>query len=118
MQLFSKTDIGLLAYNDGKWFGRLASFGLADRSWISQYEPHDFFHSGYHSHYADTEMSALASATGKLGYNANIAMMEIDFEKDKKSVNLEDKILYANRMKQFISHNSNWQNPNAFMEFR
>tara|TARA_B100001057_G_C22685675_1_gene885607 strand:- start:270 stop:920 length:651 start_codon:yes stop_codon:yes gene_type:complete len=118
VQMFKNQQIGLLAYNDGKWFGALASFGLARRSWIKDFYQDNFFYFGYKSHYADTELSALASATNSLGYNANIIMMEIDYKKDAKQVNINDKKLFAQRMNNFIKSEINWQNPQALSFFK
>ena len=118
VQMFKNPQIGLLAYNDGKWFGALASFGLARRSWIKHIYQDNFFYFGYKSHYADTELSALASATNSLGYNANITMMEIDYKKDEKQVNTNDKKLFAQRMNNFKKSEINWQNPKALSFFK
>ncbi len=118
VQMFKNQQIGLLAYNDGKWFGTLASFGLARRSWIKNIYKNNFFYFGYKSHYADTELSALASATNSLNYNANITMMEIDYKKDEKQVNIDDKKLFAQRMNNFKKSEINWKNPKALSFFK
>ena len=113
---FSNNDIGLLSYNDGKWYGKLAGFGLVKRSWLADFYSNSLFFSGYKSHYGDTELSVLAHATKKLGYNANIAIMEIDFEKDIKGVDENDKLLFQQRMRELRNRHT-WQNPSAFTMF-
>lgn len=90
---------GLLAFNDGKWFGRLASFGLVRRLWVERiYSDKHMFHHGYQSHYADTELSVVAWAQSQAIYDPNIGMFEVDYEKETKGTNLSDKNLYAIRI--------------------
>ncbi len=117
VQMLKNEQIGLLAYNDGKWFGSLASFGLARRAWVKNFYKDSFFYSGYNSHYADTELSTLASATNSLGYNSNIVMMEIDYDKHKKKVNMDDKELFTKRMRNFKESKFKWKNPDALSSF-
>ena len=114
---FSNNDIGLLSYNDGKWFGRLAGFGLVKRSWLTDYYTNSLFFSDYKSHYGDTEISVLAHATYKLGYNANIVIMEVDYNKDTKSVNQNDKLIFQKRMRE-LRNLRTWENPSAFLMFK
>lgn len=114
--IFSHNDIGLLSYNDGKWLGQLAGFGLVNRSWLAEFYTDSLFYSGYHSHYGDTELSVLAHATKKLGYNANIVIMEVDYEKDMKSVDANDKLIFQKGM-QKLRNSRAWDNPSAFFMF-
>ncbi len=86
----------LFAFNDGKWFGNLAAFGMVRRSWAEELYGRLFF-PGYHSHYADTELSAVAAATGVLRSDPNSLLVEVDYEKEKKSVRGEDKALFHSR---------------------
>lgn len=117
LSVFSNNEIGLLAYNDGKWLGQLAGFGLVRRSWISNYYRKNIFFPGYKQHYCDTELSILAHATGKHGYNANIVIMEVDYQKDTKNVNINDKLLFQDRM-EILKKSYKWQNPSAFNMFK
>jgi hypothetical protein len=115
VKCFEKNKNGLLSFNDGKWAGALASFGLADRRWIDKlYKENTFFYSGYFSHYADTELSVLGHALGMLKYDPNIIMMEIDFEKDTKSVSLDDKLLWARRKSELKNCGVSWVNSRVF----
>ena len=50
----------LLGFNDGKWHGQLAAFGLARRSWADSVYGGDLFFSGYRRHYADAELTLVA----------------------------------------------------------
>lgn len=88
---------GLLAFNDGKWFGKLAAFGLLRRNWANKNYNGNLFHPGYQSHYADTELTLIASQENQLCYNANAVLVEVDYDKDKKGNNPHDKNLYAER---------------------
>jgi len=89
---------GLLAFNDGKWSGHLASFGLVRRTWAaSQYGPGGLFHEGYRRHYADAELTLLAQATGQFAYDPNAVLVEVDWGKDQADVDPADRRLFAER---------------------
>lgn len=94
-----KNSGGLLAFNDGKWAGQLASFGLCDRALSKLLYGNKFFYNGYKSHFADKELSRLAMSLGRYHYNPQIIMMEIDYLKDKKTPNENDKSLFLTRMR-------------------
>ncbi len=87
----------LLAFNDGKWSGALAAFGLADRAWAGQNYGGDFFHPGYHSHYADTELTVLARSKSVLAYDPEAVLIEVDWDKSGKAVRSQDQSLYRAR---------------------
>jgi hypothetical protein len=87
----------LLAFNDGKWSGALAAFGLAERGWASSNYGGDFFHPGYHSHYADTELTVLARAKAVLTYDPEAVLIEVDWEKSAKGLHSQDRSLYHMR---------------------
>ncbi len=87
----------LAAFNDGKWQGQLASFGLARRSWIDTLYQGDFFFSGYARHYADVELTVLALQQQGLAYDPHAVLIEADWEKDGKAVDAKDRALYLAR---------------------
>jgi predicted O-linked N-acetylglucosamine transferase (SPINDLY family) len=87
----------LFAFNDGKWEGKLAGFGLALRGWTEFYNNSNFFYSGYNSHYADTELSIIASCRNELTTNLRSLLIEVDAKKETKSVNIFDQNLFAHR---------------------
>lgn len=92
---------GLLAFNDGKWDGRLASFGMVRRDWLEYvYKGEFLMNPVYKSHYGDTELSVIAMSQGKLIYNPNCVLVEIDPEKEKHGVNEDDKKTYIQRQKE------------------
>ena len=88
---------GLLAFNDDKWFGKLAAFGMVRRQWATGNYGGALFHSAYNSHYADTELTLLAMEQIQLDYNPNAVLMEVDYEKDRKATSAADKALFADR---------------------
>ncbi|MDO8299766.1 hypothetical protein [Lacisediminimonas sp.] len=90
----------LASFNDGKWHGRLASFGLARREWAEKLYGGDFFFPGYGRHYADVELTVLALQQQGLVYTPESVLVEIDWEKDGKPVSREDRALYLSRVQQ------------------
>ncbi len=96
IETLEKENKGVLAFNDGKWQGELASFGLVSRKFIDKYfSPTGFFYDGYHSHYADTELSIRAEKAGELAYNPDAVLLEIDYNKHK--ANEKDRELFIKR---------------------
>lgn len=87
----------LLAFNDGKWMGVLAGFGLVRREWAACNYGGELFHAGYEGHYADVELSVLAMNQRQLCYDANCVLIEVDWDKDQKAVSVEDRALYRQR---------------------
>jgi hypothetical protein len=90
-------DGGLLAFNDGKWFGELAAFGLVSRKWACQNYSGNLFFPKYNSHFADVELSLIARYQNKLVYHPDALLVEIDYDKENKPVNKFDKLLFKNR---------------------
>lgn len=90
---------GLLAFNDGKWHGILAAFGLVRRSWAVDNYDGDLFFSGYKRHWADTELTLIAKSANQLVYNPNSVLMELDWGKDVTKTNTEDSRLFKQRGK-------------------
>jgi len=90
---------GLLGFNDGKWQGNLAAFGLVERGWAQKNYGGDLFHPGYQQHYADTELTLLAKNDKMYAYNPNSVVVEVDWDKDQKATNALDKSLFQARAK-------------------
>lgn len=88
---------GLLGFNDGKWQGQLASFGLAERTWIKSVYGGDFFHGAYGSHYADTELTLIAREQGRYVYEPNSVLVEVDWDKESATVSATDRALFKSR---------------------
>jgi len=93
------TDDGyLLGFNDGKWHGMLAAFGLVRREWAKMNYGGNLFDSNYFSHYADVELTLLAMQQMKYRYDPRSVLIEVDWEKDRKPTRVEDKHLFAERL--------------------
>lgn len=89
----------LFGFNDGKWHGAFASFGLAERQWASQnYPAGDFFQSGYSRHYADVELSLLAISQGRYIHDPRSVLVEVDWAKDSAPVDPQDRAHYRARV--------------------
>lgn len=97
LQTLAQKNKGLLGFNDGKWGGALAAFGLGRRSWLSQNYEGDIFYPGYTQHYADTELTVLAMGNAQYCYNPQAVLVEVDWDKDLKPVNPLDKFLFSQR---------------------
>jgi hypothetical protein len=98
LQALHKNRGVLLGFNDGKWQGALASFGLASRAWASTNYPNGaFFHDGYQRHYADAELTVLALQAQGYVYDPNSVLVEVDWAKDGAGVHAPDRALYRQR---------------------
>lgn len=93
-------DKSFLGFNDGKWMGVLASFGLAKRAWAMGNYGGAFFYPGYRSHYADVELTVLAMSDGAYCYDPNSVLVEVDWGKDDAQVTAEDRACYRGRVRQ------------------
>lgn len=97
IKTMQKQNASLLAFNDGKWQGSLAAFGMAERTWAHENYDGKFFFPGYRSHYADVELTVLAISQRRYCYNPNAVLVEVDWNKDRSSVDIKDKALYHRR---------------------
>jgi len=87
----------LLAFNDGKWFGQLAAFGLVRRSWLQGLYGGALFHPGYNRHYGDTELTLIARQQKRLAYHPHALLIEVDHDKDRRAVDAADRDLFLRR---------------------
>ena len=90
-------DAGLLAFNDGKWFGQLAGFGLVRRRWLAPLYGGLLFHPGYERHYGDTELTIVALQQRALAYHPHAVLVEVDPGKDARPVHEPDRRCFASR---------------------
>lgn len=97
LDALKQRNAGLLAFNDGRFFGTLAVFGLVRRSWIKSVYGNFLFYPGYKSHFADTELSAIALAASQMAFSPNAILMEVDYEKHLHPNNPDDEALYHSR---------------------
>ena len=91
------SNAGLLAFNDGRFYGTLAIFGLARRAWLARLYHKFLFFPGYNRHFGDTELSAIAIHQEQLIYNPGCLMIEVDYEKHTKGNDPDDAALYKQR---------------------
>lgn len=90
---------GLTAFNDGKWQGAIASFGLLDRRWAQgNYPDQALFFPGYERHFADVELSLLAMNDSCYCYEPASLLVEVDWHKDHAAVSERDHRLYQARI--------------------
>jgi hypothetical protein len=99
LDTIKKSNCGLLAFNDGRFFGKIAVFGLVDRIWIDTIYKKFIFYPQYKSHFADTELSVIAAQTSNLVFNPNAILIEVDYEKSLHENNPDDERLYIERAK-------------------
>jgi hypothetical protein len=91
------SSLSLLAFNDGKWAGNLASFGLVERDWAKKNYQGNLFYPSYKKHYADTELTLIAKSEKVFAYDPHSIVMEIDWEENKKIVDEKDRKLFLER---------------------
>ena len=95
----SQGESGLLGFNDGKWRGELAAFGLVKRAWATELYGGDLFYPHYQQHYADTELTLIAREKKAYAYDPHSVLIEVDWEKDQKPTHILDKKLFQERVK-------------------
>ncbi|WP_052507928.1 hypothetical protein [Sphingomonas hengshuiensis] len=91
-------DGGLLAFNDGKWAGALAAFGMATMDWARSNYDGDLFHPAYKRHFADVELTLIAMQQGKLRFDPLSLLVEVDWDKDSAAVEAADRELFRERL--------------------
>ena len=97
LEKLAEKEGGLLAFNDGKWHGMLAAFGLASRGWALANYGGDLFFSEYQRHYADVELTLIAMQQRKFRFEPLALLVEADWEKDSHQVDAADRLLYYRR---------------------
>lgn len=98
-ETLEKSGKGLLAFNDGKWKGRIAAFGMVRTEWVKTLYGGPVFYPGYHSHAADNELTVIARIREMHEYNPDCTLVEYDPYKRRHSVlsNQQDKKLFHSR---------------------
>lgn len=97
---------GLLAFNDGKWFGRIASFGMVRKTWVRKFYENAILNPYYKAHKADNEITLLAKLDNRFVYEPNSTLIEVDYRKDTGGSNrVDDKRFrerFNNQLTQFF----------------
>ncbi len=88
---------GLLGFNDGKWKGRIASFGMINISWAKKLYNGNVFCPEYTSHKADNELTVIARAQNMYVFDPNIVLIEADKNKDERGSNEKDDSVFNER---------------------
>lgn len=91
---------GLFAFNDGKWHGRIASFGMVRTSWVKKIYKDEILYSEYVSHAADNELTVIARVQDMHEYNPDCTLLEYDPDKDFGGSNPRDNALFKKRFQQ------------------
>lgn len=97
IDVLNKSGANLLAFNDGRFYGNIAVFGLVRRNWVQSIYRNCLFYPGYKSHFGDTELSVLALSVQKLVFSPNCLLIEVDYEKHLHGNNSKDDALYRER---------------------
>jgi len=93
-----KEKVGLVAFNDGKWHGRIATAALVSKEFAQSIYGDAIFYTGYKQSYGDTELTEWAMNKKQFAYCPEAVLMEIDYLKESKPhVNEEDKKRYGER---------------------
>ena len=97
INVLNKSGANPLSFNDGRFYGNIAVFGLARRTWVQSIYRNCIFYPGYISHFGDTELSVLALSSQSLVFNPNCLLIEVDYEKHFHGNNPKDDALYRER---------------------
>ena len=92
-----ETGKGLLAFNCGKWKGRIAAFGMVRKEWVRSLYGGPILFPGYKAHKADNELTVIARVTENYVYEPDSVLVEIDAEKIFKENVPEDKMIFRKR---------------------
>lgn len=93
------TGKGLLAFNCGKWRGRIAAFGLVRMSWIKPLYGGDIFFPGYKAHKADNEITVIARTQDQLVYEPDAVLVEVDPGKKFVETSVNDREIFRSRFR-------------------
>jgi len=97
--LQDKGGSGLVAFNDGKWDGAIATAGLIDKEYLKTLYGGPLLFPEYINHYGDTELTIFAIADEKYYYCSNALLIEVEYKDARHKVNIKDKILFNSRKK-------------------
>jgi len=97
-QALEESGKGLLGFNDGKWDGRIASFGMVRTSWVRGLYGGDVLNAEYRAHKADNELTVIARVADEYEYRPDCTLVEVDPRKDVRGSNQADDEIFAKRM--------------------
>ena len=99
-QALEESGKGLLGFNDGKWDGRIASFGMVRTSWVRRLYGGDVLNAEYRAHKADNELTVIARVADEYEYRPDCTLVEVDPRKDVRGSNQADDEIFAKRMQE------------------
>lgn len=111
-----ETGKGLLAFNCGKWRGRIAAFGMVRTAWVKTLYGGPILFPGYKAHKADNELTVIGRVTDQSVYCADAVLVEIDAGKVFKENVPEDKKLFHSRFRQGFDGNADLDKLRPFAE--
>jgi hypothetical protein len=101
-QKLIKEKKSVLAFNDGRYQGDLATFGLVRKSFCEQfYGAGHIFFEGYKTHRADDELTLLAKLHSQFAFSPLALMIENDY-RTQRPLNTDDVALFNDRKMQII----------------
>ena len=93
----------VLAFNDGRYNGDLATFGLVRKSFCEQfYGAGHIFFEGYKTHRADDELTLLAKLHHQIAFSPSALLVEADF-RTQRLIDPDDIALFDTRKIQLIA---------------
>jgi hypothetical protein len=122
-EALEETGKGLLAFNDGKWRGRIAGFGMVRKSWVRQVYDRAILYPGYRSHKADNELTVIARIMDEFVYEPTATVVELDRSKAftggeaaNTSEPSSDRQLFYDRMVTSFDSRFHWQDVARFKD--
>lgn len=77
---------GLLTFNDGKWFGKIAAHGLIHRNFL-QHTGDTLFYPGYFHYHCDLDLTEIAKKNDKLVYAYNSVVYHMQYKEGRAEKN-------------------------------
>lgn len=93
------TGKALLAFNCGKWRGRIAAFGMVRSSWVKSLYGGPVFYPKYKRHKADNELTVIARVQRQYVYEPDAVLVEIDPAKPRSDPSPVDRKLFQDRFR-------------------
>ena len=87
----------LVGFNDGKWFGHIATAGIIETKYAKSIYGKGLFYEGYIANYTDVELTLIAASDDAYKYHSDAVFIENDYDKESKCVNICDKVLFNKR---------------------
>ncbi len=93
------TGKGLLAFNCGRWQGRVAAFGMVRMQWVTQLYGGPVFNPAYRHEKADAELTVIARATDQLMYDPGAVLLAVEGGTPPGTRSPYDRALFGERFR-------------------